>query len=376
PSGFGEVRFADINNDNYEDVLLTASNFTDTMTMNFPPSYTNYYLNDGSGNFSIVSGTPIDGIFGTVAIADFNGDGLKETVISGGTIVNDATIMVFTKMYGVEFCLSAPIMVNTFVTPSAINECTGTVTVTVQGTPDFTFDLQNGSPAITSTSNQLTIDSLCPGIYSLFTIDGNGDTLTSTFVIPTDSNYIFNNYFGPSSPVLGELSVTVENCDIDYASVSTAEIDTFTVISQDSVLIYWAITDVNGTTIIPAIYDLSAGYGNYYLQLELYCQQKSTGQYFVITEGFSFDDGTTSLGIQENKTFAVSIAPNPANDLITIQFDTENADLTILDLQGKVILSKQIQNHEKVSLSNFNSGIYLFNISSKNGESISRVIKY
>lgn len=377
PSGMGEVRFADINNDNYEDVLLTGGNFVDTMTMNFPPCYTNYYLNDGNGNFMMATGTSIDGIFGTVSVADFNGDGLKETFISGGNVLSDATIMVSTKMYEVEFCLPPAIQVNTFVTPSTTNECTGTVTITVQGTPDFTFDLQNGSPAITSTSNQITIDSLCPGIYSLYTADGNGDTLTSIFVIPSDSTYQINNPFGPSSPVLGQLSVTVENCDIDYASIVSAEIDTFTFISQDSVLINWAITDANGTTIIPAIYDLSAGDGNYYLQLELYCPQKSIDQYFVVTEGVVFNNGTISLGIRENKTLSVSIAPNPANDLITIQLiDAENADLTIVDLQGKVILSKHIQNNEKVSVSNFNSGIYLFNISSKNGKSISRVIKY
>nr|WP_294861611.1 T9SS type A sorting domain-containing protein [uncultured Fluviicola sp.] len=380
PSSLGKILFTDINNDGSEDVLITGGNFNDTMSTNFPPCYTKYYTNDGNGNFNLLSGTPFIGVFGSVSVSDLNGDNLKETLIAGQYVLNNSYFAVFVNIYDFQFCSTPPstLHVNTFSTPSDINGCTGTVYITAQEIPDYTFDLQNGSPIITSTSGQVTKNNLCPGVYSMFSTNGIGDTLTSVFVIPTDSTYILNDPFSSATPILDELSITLENCDIDYATISDAYIDSVVLILPDTLLVDWAIVDANDTTIVPAIYILSGGSGNYYLQLDLYCSQKSVDQFFVVTEGVGFNNGTISLlGVKQNDALSIALMPNPTSGLVTIRLNNdESAQLNVLDLQGKIILSKQIKNNEQIALDALSTGTYLFDISSKNGNSITRVVKY
>ena len=45
-----------------------------------------------------------------------------------------------------------------------------------------------------------------------------------------------------------------------------------------------------------------------------------------------------------------------------IRFPGPDAELIVYDLQGKVVLKGQIQNHETVSMEYFERGVYLFDI--------------
>lgn len=382
PSSYGKVLFTDINNDGFEDVFLTGGDFSDTTAAltSFPVCYSKYYLNNGSGDFTVVNGTPFEGISGTASVADIDGDNLKETFIIGQRIINSSQMLLISKMFELEFCTTPPngLYVNTYTTPSTVNGCDGSVYISAQGVSDYTFDLQNGSPVVSSLSGSETINNLCPGIYSLFSTGGNGDSLTSTFVIASDSSSIFNNPFSPGTTIADELSATVENCDIDYATISDAYIDSVALILPDTLLVDWAIVDANDTTIVPAIYILSAGSGNYYIQLDLFCSQKSTDQFFVVTEGIGFNNGTISLlGIKQNDALTISLMPNPTSGNVNIRLNNdESAQLNILDLQGKIILSKEIKNNEQIALDALSTGTYLFDIRSKSGKSVIRVVKY
>lgn len=380
PSSYGKVLFTDINNDGFEDVFLTGGDFSDTTSTTSPICYSKYYLNNGSGDFTELGGTPFEGTYGTAAVADINGDSLKETFIIGQRIFNNSQIILVSQMYMVDFCSTPPngLYVNTYTAPSTANGCDGTLYISAQGIPDYTFDLQNGSPVVSSMTGTETISGLCPGIYSLFSTGGNGDTLTSTFVIATDSSSIFNNPFNPGTPIADELSYTVENCDIDYATISDAYIDSVVLIMPDTLLVDWAIVDANDTTIVPAIYVLSSGSGNYYIQLDLFCSQKSADQFFVVTEGLGFNNGTISLlDVKQNDALSIALMPNPTSGNVNIKLpDSESAQLNVLDLQGKVILSKEIKNNEEITLDTLSTGTYLFDIRSKSGKSVTRVVKY
>jgi hypothetical protein len=71
------IAFADIDGDNDQDVLITGLNPSGQQTANL-------YTNDGSGSFTLVSGTPFDGVFyGSIAFADIDGDNDQDVLITG-----------------------------------------------------------------------------------------------------------------------------------------------------------------------------------------------------------------------------------------------------------------------------------------------------
>ncbi len=74
---FGAIAFADVNGDNFTDVLITGIN-------NSGQRIAELYTNDGSGNYSLVSGTPFDGVQGSsVTFADIDGDNDIDVLIAG-----------------------------------------------------------------------------------------------------------------------------------------------------------------------------------------------------------------------------------------------------------------------------------------------------
>ena len=76
----GSVAFADIDNDNDQDVLITGR---DDVEITYSSKL---YLNDGLGNYSIVSNTPFDGVgSSSVEFADIDNDDDLDVLITGQT---------------------------------------------------------------------------------------------------------------------------------------------------------------------------------------------------------------------------------------------------------------------------------------------------
>jgi hypothetical protein len=266
-----------------------------------------------------------------------------------------------------------PANVNVFVMPSDIVECTGAAAFTLSGVPDFTIDIGNGNPF--TTSGYAYFDSLCPGIYSAFITDGDGDTLSADFVIPSDSNYVFNNPF-VDSLALDSLGTVVSNCDIYYNSIDSAYIaDIFT--NADTVTVTWEIVDSSGVTSIVTFYVLGNGAGVYDLQLSIFCPQKSAEEYFTVTQAVYFDGSEVHLlGIEDLSLMDVGIYPNPTTNLVKIVFTQVSFDLRIYDSSGKVISEHKLNSGQQISLAQMQSGVYFFDLRSNNGEHlVKRVVK-
>jgi hypothetical protein len=72
------IAFADVDGDNDQDVLISGG----TGSLLFP--YTGLYTNDGSGNFTKVTGTPFDDLVdGSIAFADVDGDNDQDVLLTG-----------------------------------------------------------------------------------------------------------------------------------------------------------------------------------------------------------------------------------------------------------------------------------------------------
>ena len=81
--------FADVDNDGDQDVLITG-------TGDYPVIHADLFINDGSGNFTLQNGTPfIPNINGEIAFADIDNDGDQDVFICG----TNADEQSFSKLY-------------------------------------------------------------------------------------------------------------------------------------------------------------------------------------------------------------------------------------------------------------------------------------
>jgi len=83
-------------------------------------------------------------------------------------------------------------------------------------------------------------------------------------------------------------------------------------------------------------------------------------------------DGCAS--IDETNSIGLSIFPNPTNGLITILFEGNVANITVVDLTGKTINNATIQSNETIDLSALNAGTYFINVNVDGKTSTERVI--
>lgn len=262
---------------------------------------------------------------------------------------------------------------NSFSMPTDANNCFGEFAVSVSGNADFELDFDNSSQVLTSSGYSL-VTGLCAGTHDLHVTDNCGDTLSTTVVIPVDSNYVFNNPF-IDSLAQDSLGVTITNCDIYYAGIDTAYIDSIWT-NGNTVNVVWNIIDSNGSNLDTTSYVLNNGNGVYWLQLSVFCPNKSLGEYFTVTEAVYFNNGHVSTaGLADHKEMLFEIYPNPTNDQVHVTFSGQDAELTVYDLQGKEVLKDRIQNKATISLQNFERGVYLFDFSNSNGHSVQRVVK-
>lgn len=367
PITTGEVYCFDMDSDGKKDVLIRGY-------VGSGESVIYAYKNTGTSTLQEFDSIPFADGRGHVSIGDIDNDGDEDVLVSGQQFLSSGgfgpnAAKLYKNLYFNQLSVS------TFSSPSNPNDCNGYVLIAANGIPDFTFELSNGTTIAGSESTY--IDSLCPGIYSVLTTDGNNDTITSTFVIPSDSNYIFINPFDDFTPA-DSIGITIENCDIDYNTIDTIYIDSYQFYSLDSVVVNWAVIDTNGTHIIPSLFVMNYGFGNYWLQLSLYCTQKSVGNYFVVTEGISYTNGHISLlELGENDMNSIVLFPNPTRDNVIIYGNQTETLLTVYDLQGKVIkptyrLDKE---QESLSLKEFQNGMYIFEFSTNKGKTIKRIVK-
>lgn len=66
-----------------------------------------------------------------------------------------------------------------------------------------------------------------------------------------------------------------------------------------------------------------------------------------------------TVGVTANEEIKFSVYPNPANDNITITGEFQNANVSIVNTVGQVVLNEEVSSGESINVSSLKSGIYL-----------------
>lgn len=104
-----------------------------------------------------------------------------------------------------------------------------------------------------------------------------------------------------------------------------------------------------------------------------------SGGSFASSEQKAFKTGV--LGLNEMETIALNVYPNPASDVLNVTFEANNADfvITLTDLQGRVISSKEMTNLNGTQLVSFATanvagGSYIVTVASNGTKTTKNVV--
>lgn len=265
-----------------------------------------------------------------------------------------------------------PLEVNTFSMPSSADTCLGALAITVTGNSDFIAEIDGGNALLHV--GYLLVEDLCTGVHSLLTTDVCGDTLSQPFVIPVDSNFVFNNPFIDSIAV-DSLGATYTNCDIYYNGIDTAFIDSVFA-SGDNVTVIWNIIDANGSNYDTTFYTFNNGPGVYYVQLSVFCPAKALGEYFTVTEAVYFDNGSISTAeTAALEDTVLTLYPNPVSDVLTIRSNIPLGEMKIYDVNGRVIDQRTLDQYTIFPIAHLDTGVYTFEFFVNRQRILKRVVK-
>ena len=77
----------------------------------------------------------------------------------------------------------------------------------------------------------------------------------------------------------------------------------------------------------------------------------------------------------EEMTASFNIYPNPVNDRLYIEAETEVKEVVVYDVYGRQQTTVNGQQTSSIDISNLNSGVYFVKVVTENGETVKRIIK-
>jgi surface protein len=264
-----------------------------------------------------------------------------------------------------------PLIANILVSPtSTVNLCDGSVEVSViSGTPPYSFNYSTGN------TNEVN-DSLCTGLYNVTIIDAAGTTLTLPFLVASDSNTFVYDPYTDTNAYLGGTVAAVENCNIDYNNIDSVTVNSAVIFSSDSCSVIWNIYSSGLIEQIAVNYPLAYGVGCYIFTLDIFCPTKSNGKFLKAIGKLRVAD---FVELQTISKSIITIYPNPFSKCLTISLNKiDTYAITLLDLTGRVLLSKTQNNTNHIELSDLDlieKGEYLLQIIGETDKFTHKVIK-
>lgn len=328
PNSTGDFEFADIDNDGDKDLLMTGTNTSDL-------SFTKLYTNNGLGIFSLVSGTTFEPVReSSIAFFDMDNDGDKDVIISG----KNNSYARLTKLYA-----------------------------------------NNGSGLFTLVANT-TFDavSLCGITAGDSDNDGDIDILITG---QSDSGYISKLYLNNGAGIFSVLSGT----PFEGVFISTANFADFDNDGDKDIFIAGA--RIGNPSAMASIYQ-NQGNNTFVLSNSLIATYQARvgiadidndGDLDLFLAGTHFEGGvrvpklyrnTTILSITNFDTKNITnFYPNPTNDIVNFKSSENIEKITIYNLLGQVVFSKEMNSNEfMLDISNQNTGTYIAKMTA-NGKS-------
>jgi surface protein len=138
--------------------------------------------------------------------------------------------------------------------------------------------------------------------------------------------------------------------------------------NYDSLLIGWSAITSSETPLKQGI-SFDAGSSKY-------CNGASARDSIISKYKWTITDGgldCSVLGVEEFETNNIKIYPNPTNNIINIEGlnKNENNTIQIFDVQGKLVITKTINEKGTIDLSELNKGVYVIKI----GDVAQRIVK-
>jgi hypothetical protein len=302
------------------------------------------------------------------------------------SIVSNTTTTTYTFTPNAGNCAtstSLTITVNPCIPDSNLIASVAPTSVSQTGTCDGMASLviTNGNApfSILYANNETTstASNLCEGLNSVTVSDANGDTLVIQFIVPASTNMTATTNLLDSVVVDTLYNPAVINCVINYLSVDSAYINSYTILSDTSVLVNWSVVSSSVITNYSDTYFLNGGTGVYMMTLQIYCPNKSIGNFLTATDQLYFNPA--SLGIEAHKLneSSILIYPNPFIDQLTISLsNNESTEIVITDISGKVLFNKKLKSNEmNIDMSNFSAGQYMVTVKNENLISTRKIVK-
>jgi hypothetical protein len=302
-----------------------------------------------------MSGAPVTGApnFNNLCTGTYN---LTVTDANGCTISQNANILYDTTTTNPCAGFSPTVTVTDCSAPGA---CDGAIDISCATCGTFYVMWSQGSTTY-------AINNLCEGNYSAVVTDSNGCSFSTTQFVGyngggnIDSINVIGN-LATGGMITGTLqSSWIYNCDIDMSMLDTAYMVSATFgnnpSNQDSLYTVWYLTDTTGafTNINYAFYAPFAT-GTYNLVLQVYCPIKSTPLYYNIITQFDVQ----SAGIGSAAPVALTLSPNPVQDILTIQ-GAYSGSYTIYNMAGQCLQNGQF--NKQIDLRQLANGTYLLHL--------------
>lgn len=269
------------------------------------------------------------------------------TSIGGGAFLADATLTTVVLPTSV-----------TLLSTDAFSGCVNLETINLENI--VTIETQNvffDCPKLT-TANLAAATSI--GNFAFHNIDVGDNVLSSISI--------------PSMVTIGGSSFRTSNIssiDIPATVTSIGSRAFRDCMSLTAIQVNWAAADI--PVLVADVFENLTASG-----ITLYVPTGTSADYAaaLVWQDFTILEGTLSASSVE-KALGFSMYPNPTNGVVSIRNkQLNNASITVYDLNGRALLSKELNSTEsEINISNLSNGLYIFRVQTENGEFAKRIIK-
>ncbi|MBI1836968.1 MAG: T9SS type A sorting domain-containing protein [Flavobacteriia bacterium] len=264
---------------------------------------------------------------------------------------------------------------NGYVIPTGVSAdglCDGSASVIIYGgTSPYTYLYSDGSTSSTAIN-------LCAGYQDVVVTDANGQSINLSFVISSLVNVINNPNLPDSTVIDSVYTNAITDCVINYSSIDSALITGVNFNTGNLIDVTWTVyynsdSSVNITTTYTML-DSTAGV--YTFVLQIYCPNKSIGNYLVATDQYYINKSAATI-TEIKSTSDLVVFPNPFNDFIEMSLEKEiSSTIVITDVLGKQVLTHSTNSKNiRLDVSNLVKGQYFITVSNANGVFTNKIIK-